>query len=134
MITKKSSQLGPFFRGIWSSGNDDFSTGSPWREWAILFVLMINLHNKRILIVQWINPYTAYPTKLKKNCFPYPTSVEILNNKNNFAIYPSKKPFVATFNTKKSSHMGAFFRSQCPLAIRFLALAHTTWQETIFFF
>ena len=36
----------------------------------------------------------------------------------------SKPLPMAILSTKKSSHMGAFFRSQCPLAIRFLALAH----------
>ena len=41
---------------------------------------------------------------------------------------------MAIFSTKKSSHMGAFFRSQCPLAIRFLALAHIKSSETIFYF
>ena len=46
----------------------------------------------------------------------------------------SKLHPMAIFSTKKSSHMGAFFRSQCPLAIRFLALAHITSSETIFYF
>ena len=36
----------------------------------------------------------------------------------------SKPLPMAIFSTKKRSHMGAFFRNQCPLAIRFLALAH----------
>ena len=63
-------------------------------------------------MVLWIKPYTAHPTELKKNCIPYPTSAEISKNKNNIAIYPSKNRFVATFSTKKSSHIGAFFRAE----------------------
>ena len=80
-----------------------------WRGWAILFVLIITLQNKRIYIVLWINPYTAYPTKLKKNCIPYPTTVEILNNKNNFAIYPSKKTFCCHIQYEKKLPNGTFF-------------------------
>ena len=80
-----------------------------WREWAILLVLIIFLHNKRIHMVLWIKPYTAHPTELKKNCIPYPTSAEISKNKNNIAIYPSKKSFCCHIQYEKKLPYGSFF-------------------------
>ena len=47
----------------------------------------------------------------------------------------SAKNLIASgpYTTKKRSHMGAFFRSQCPLAMMILALAHIEWSEIIFY-
>ena len=73
----------------------------------------------------------AHPTELKKNAFRLQHRREFQKTKITSQFIRLKNRFVATFSTKKSSQMGAFFRSQCPLAIRFLVLAHIKSSETI---
>ena len=65
-----------------------------------------------MLIIQWINPYTAHPTKLKMFAFRIQHQWKFQITKITLQFIRLKKRFVATFCAKKSSHMGAFFRAE----------------------
>ena len=54
----------------------------------------------------------VHPTKLEKNAFRIQHRWKFQITKITSQFIRLKKRFVATFSTKKSSHMGAFFRAQ----------------------
>ena len=56
----------------------------------------------------------AHPTKLKKIAFRIQHRWKFQITKITSQFIRLKKRFVATFSAKKSFHMGAFFRNQCP--------------------